>query len=95
MEIGSIVECINDKWDHGLCGLKMPVKGRLYTVTGFCNWPKGEGIYIDECSDLIHVQCHITKCRLGLFKSPFLKSRFVERLSAVEISVEEIMLQEI
>jgi hypothetical protein len=95
MEIGSIVECINDNWSYHDARIKMPVKGKLYTVIGFCDYPKGRGIYIEECAGLIGV------CRLGSnvpYKfdlTPFLQSRLVEMLPPMDIEVESNIAQEL
>ncbi|KEQ31237.1 hypothetical protein N180_03030 [Pedobacter antarcticus 4BY] len=92
MEIGSIVECIDDRGINpvGLC--TVPKKGNLYTVSGFVNKPRGLGIYIEESSELIIVEY---SKRQSLERAPFLASRFIERLPPMKIEVEEIQFQEI
>ncbi len=87
MEIGSIVECIDDSGITCKGEIVTPVKGRLYSVLGFCKYHRGEGIYIEECSDIINVLFPNGDVKKDL--APWLKSRFVERLSPMEIKIGE------
>lgn len=83
MEIGSIVECIDDSGitSIGLC--TVPKKGNLYTVAGLVKKPRGLGIYIEEIPELILVDYHN---RTNLERAPFLATRFVERLPPIVVS---------
>jgi len=92
MEIGSIVECINASGINTKSKCVIPKKGRLYTVTGFVQKPRGMGIYIEECSDMILVNYGNRKKRE---RAPFLQSRFMERLPPMKIEAEEEIFQEL
>lgn len=93
MEIGSIVECMNDSGISPKARILTPKKGHLYTVTGFCEKGRGAGIYIDECNSIIKVAYR--SGQKNLEQAPFLKTRFIERLPPVKIEIEAITHQEI
>jgi hypothetical protein len=93
MKIGSTVECINDAGINPIGICTAPKKGKLYTVTGFVKKPRGMGIYIEECPEIIPVG--YPNNRTTLERVPFLMSRFVEVLPPMKVKVEEYNFQTI
>ena len=90
MEIGSIVECINDSGLNPIGFCTVPKKGNLYTVAGFVKKPRGIGINIEESPELILVGY---TDRTNLERAPFMITRFVEVLPPMKLETQEFILQ--
>lgn len=73
MEIGSIVECIDASGINPKGDCAIPIKGNFYTIKGVVEKPRGLGLYLEECSDLILVNYRHKK---RIEHIPFMQSRF-------------------
>lgn len=88
IKVGCIVECINDTFPADLkAEIQTPIKGKLYTVIGVVEKPKGIGIYLAEIKDKALVIYPTFK---RIENIPFLASRFSIAISN-EIKLEELM----
>lgn len=85
MAVGSIVECIDASEINPNGNCIIPKTGWFYTVSGIIEKPRGTGVYLKECDDLILVD-YGYKRKIEL--APFLQSRFIEVDPAMKIVVE-------
>lgn len=55
MKIGELVVCVNDNWrkPNQFPNVLIPVKGKVYTVTGMREKPKGVGLYLAEFNHIL------------------------------------------
>ena len=85
MQVGSLVECIDDNFNHcNSNAFNMPKKGELYFIIGFKEWPRGLGVYLFEYGQtLIRIQHN--NGRTTIEQPPFNIKRFAEILPPVEI----------
>jgi hypothetical protein len=93
MEIGSLVLCIDDTNINHKSLFPHPVKGKIYTISGFKSMPRGDGISLHEIDCLINVKYRTG----GIVRMPpvFLIKRFVELQGPIEINVDEIIKKEL
>lgn len=89
IKVGSIVQCVNDTFSDrpGRKPIKFPVKGRLYTVVGIVEQPRGIGLRLEEIPDVIRVRHSRTVVRPE--NATFLATRFKEVVSS-EIKIDEL-----
>lgn len=86
MEVGSLVELINDKW-ISRSAINRPVKGKVYTVRELF---EDDGLRLEEVINE-PVVCETTS-GLKVFAEPgFVTSRFRELLPPMDISIESIL----
>ena len=84
MQVGSLVECINDTFSE-LEFENLPVRGQIYTVREVLD--KHKSIRLEE---IINVPRYYT---LGYMECAFLQHRFRELQSPDEVNIEELIAE--
>lgn len=95
MRVGSLVECIDNRFFEELVKLNTPYTVRfiieknykVYHFNGAITMLGEDGIYLEEVNGGLWA--------LSNFELPFPKRCFKELLPPIEINIEEILLQEV
>lgn len=89
MKIGSLVECIDDKFPQTVIKYNLPKLGKVYTLRGFLNCSIGVGVYLEE---IINDKMQY---REMYGEKSFLISRFRELLPPISININEIIHEDV